>query len=51
MTTWIRIEGGRSGLKSFEIGKYPVTVQEFARSSLPAPSRTRDGGPQALWRE
>jgi hypothetical protein len=28
---WIRIEGGRSGLKSFEIGKYPVTVQEFAR--------------------
>jgi hypothetical protein len=28
---WIRIEGGESGLKSFEIGKYPVTVQEFAR--------------------
>jgi hypothetical protein len=28
---WIRIEGGKSGLKSFEIAKYPVTVQEFAR--------------------
>ena len=28
---WIRIEGGTSGLKSFEIGKYPVTVQEYAR--------------------
>jgi hypothetical protein len=28
---WIRIEGGKSGLKSFEIGKYPVTVQEYAR--------------------
>jgi formylglycine-generating enzyme required for sulfatase activity len=28
---WIRIEGGKSGLKSFEIGKYPVTVREYAR--------------------
>lgn len=28
---WIRIEGGKSGLESFEIAKYPVTVQEYAR--------------------
>ncbi len=28
---WIRIEGGKSVLKSFEVGKYPVTVQEYAR--------------------
>jgi hypothetical protein len=28
---WIRIDGGKSGLKLFEIGKYPVTVQEYAR--------------------
>lgn len=28
---WIRIKGGKSGLKSFDIGKYPVTVQEYAR--------------------
>ena len=28
---WIRIEGATSGLKSFETGKYPVTVQEYAR--------------------
>jgi hypothetical protein len=28
---WIRIEGGTPDLKSFEIGKYPVTVQEYTR--------------------
>jgi Sulfatase-modifying factor enzyme 1/Domain of unknown function (DUF4062) len=28
---WIRIEGRKSGLKAFEIGQYPVTVQEYTK--------------------
>jgi formylglycine-generating enzyme required for sulfatase activity len=28
---WIRIDGAKSGLRSFEIGKYLVTVKDYAR--------------------